>query len=69
MKKKLWIVGQRKGEWKKGGSVWEFQGVFSSEDKADKACITTSYFYFSAMMDKELPLESSFPNDGKYPRC
>lgn len=34
----LWICGQLTGEYVGRGTPWEFQGVFSDETKAEKAC-------------------------------
>jgi len=65
---KLWICGQLNGEWNGEETAWEFQGVFDSEDKADKACIDKSYFYFSCNLNEELPKEAVDAPDGKYPR-
>lgn len=66
---KLWICGQLKGEWKAEGSVWEFQGVFSSMVRAKAACVSETYFFFPATLDSELPEESFSTLDGCYPRA
>ena len=65
---KLWICGQLKGQWDYNGSIWEFQGVFSSEELADRACRNESYFYFPATLDEEFPDESFLPSEYNYPR-
>jgi len=39
------------------GSVWEFQGIFSSREKAVNACISENYFIFSCELDLEIPKE------------
>jgi hypothetical protein len=41
----IWIVGQMKGRIRAGTAAWEFQGVFSSEEKARAACRRDNYFY------------------------
>ena len=63
----LWICGQLKGEWEETGSIWEFQGVFSSEEKAHNACRNENYFIFPAKLDEELPVESVLPDRASYP--
>ena len=49
---KLWIVGQKVGD---DRDAWEFQGVFSSEELADRACRSKRYFMAPAVLDVELP--------------
>lgn len=66
-KNRLWICGQLKGDWKETGSVWEFQGIFSSNEKARNACRNEKYFIFSAQLDEELIDESYLPEDACYP--
>ena len=53
----LFIVGKHIAETDKGG-VWEFQGVFDSEDKAVKACIKEHYFVGPAKLNDIWPDES-----------
>lgn len=55
MSNKLWIVGQAFDE--KG---WDFQGVFSTREKAVAACKTERFFICSCSLDVELPVETSF---------
>lgn len=52
----LWIVGKNSsGDHIPSGSiVWEFQGVFSSRDKAVKACRSRFYFIAPATLDEEI---------------
>ena len=69
MKTRLWIVGQIKGEYRESGSIWEFQGVFSDEVKADKACKDENYFYYSVRLNVEFSRNSIEPKDSRYPRC
>jgi hypothetical protein len=61
--KKLWLVGQYKsGE--KGNIVWEFQGIFSTEEKAVAACKNFRYWVAPIIMDEECPDGTvSFEND------
>jgi len=66
--KKLWICGQLRGNWRKGGSVWDFQGVFSSRLRAVLACRKKPYFVFSAKLNEELPARPLIPPDAFYPR-
>lgn len=51
----LWIVGK----WLAvdGKNAWEFQGVFSTEEKAIHACRTEMYFVGPAELNKSLPHE------------
>lgn len=60
---KVFICGQIK-TW----PTWEFQGVFSSQEKADKACINEHYFYFGADLDAEICEESMEAPGVIYPR-
>lgn len=65
--KKLFICGQ----WKKTtktGIVWEFQGVFSTKALAEAACINSTYFYFPAKLNEQLPNESVAVPDACYPK-
>jgi len=65
---KLWICGRIKSRWRPSGSAWDFQGVFSTEELADKACRDETYFIWYVNLDEELPHESFMPNDYRYPR-
>lgn len=58
---KLYIVGQSKGD------SWEFQGVFSTEKKALKACRNRTYFIGPIKLDKSLPAETCDWKDAYYP--
>ena len=55
--KELWIVGKFVKP-SPMGSVWDFQGIFDSENKAIKACISKDYFYASVELNKTIPDES-----------
>lgn len=55
----LWLVTQVK--WNpdiEGAVIWEFQGIFSSEEKALAACRDENYTMAPAILDEELPHES-----------
>lgn len=65
---KLWIAGKLTSDWRPDGCAWEFQGVFDSKAKADKACRTRSYFYFSVALNQELPDRTIHAADSCYPR-
>lgn len=60
MNGKLWIVGKNTPD-----GNWEFQGVFSSEQKAAAACITSDYWIGPADLDEEL-LSHSTEWEGSY---
>jgi len=51
---KVWTVNQYKIE-SADGIVIEFQGAFSSEKKAVKACRHDSYYVTEVTMNEELP--------------
>ena len=53
---KLWIVGKYTNI--KEGTVWEFGGVFSDEQKAIDACTNHSMFIGPAILDHRVPDES-----------
>lgn len=51
---KLWIVGKSLGE----PDLWQFQGVYDSEEKALLACRTPNYCVAPAVLNQELPDET-----------
>ena len=54
----VWIVGKYILMHESSGMEWEFQGVFSSEQKAVDACLGhDEWFVAPAELDKELPAE------------
>jgi len=67
--KKLWLVGQ----YRSGGSrgvvdvIWDFQGVFSTRDKAILACRNKNYFIAPITIDKEAPDETEPLPGCEYP--
>ena len=64
----LWLCGQYQGSLKTGATAWDFQGIFSTKDKAISACKGWGYFIAPVFLDMELPGESViFPNL-EYPR-
>lgn len=64
---KLWYVGQsRHGE--TPNAVWDFQGVFSSEEKAIAACHGPQFFVVPVELDREFPLEAMEAPGGYYPK-
>ncbi len=63
--KTLWYVGRaRGGEFP--DCVWDFQGVFSSEQRAVAASRDPTYFVSPIALDEELPHES-METPGYYP--
>lgn len=65
--KELWLCGQLIGKWSKTGSVWAFQGIFTTKQKAINACRTSKYFIYPVQLDEELPVESVMPERYEYP--
>lgn len=53
---KLFVVGQVTNEELK---TWDFQGVFSTEEKAVAACRDWTYFVGPADLDAEVPHETA----------
>lgn len=67
MSRSVFLVGKYLEQHEKG-AVWEFQGVFTSEQKADEACVGPEYFYGPATLDKAIPDETVAWNGCVYPR-
>jgi len=65
-KTKLWVVGKVNSE---NYKEWEFQGVFSSKDRAVAVCKGPYWFVGPAMLDKQLPEESQSWPGAYYPRA
>lgn len=63
---KLWIVGQYRS-----GSipnvVWDFQGVFDSEEKAVAACVDKNYFIGPIGLNEAVPSEASAWPGSRHP--
>ena len=51
----LWFVGQ----YKEKKDTFEIQGIFSTEERALKACKDRNYFIHPLMLDEELPHETT----------
>lgn len=51
---KLYIVGKKTTD-DSADKSWEFQGVFSTEQKAVAACLTAFYFVGPADLDDAFP--------------
>lgn len=65
---KLWIVGQFLGVGPGDqGTVWEFQGVFDSEQAAREACIGRNYFYGPATLNELIPADTRTWVGCRYP--
>ena len=54
---RVYLVGQHRNEYPEG-NVWEWQGVFSTEEKARAACRNWRYFYTPLELDENAPDES-----------
>lgn len=59
----VWICGQLYVG--KPSEYWEFQGVFSDEQSAVKACRTCQYFITPVVMDEKFP-ENTFEFKDSY---
>jgi hypothetical protein len=66
--KQFWLCGQLKGDWNITGSIWEFQGIFDSEEKAAAACRDQNYFIMPVTLNEELPHTTVFHDYCRYPR-
>lgn len=62
---KLWLCGQLKGG-TFPHSFWDFQGIFSTREKASQACRDINYFIYPVQLDLELPDETVEPPGLKY---
>ena len=69
MDRELWVCGQLTGEYCGRGTPWEFQGIFSSEAKADAACRNETYFIYPVQLDVELPDDPIDAPKARYPRA
>ena len=47
---------------------WDFQGVFSSREKAIAACRDSSYFFYPVSLDEEIPHESMEAPNIEWPK-
>ena len=64
---KLWACGQWRREDDDGLSVWDFQGVFDSEERARSACKDDNWFIWPVFINAELPEEAIAPEGGYAP--
>jgi len=63
----LYLVAQTR-EWISEDQVqWDFQGIFSTEEKAIAACRNWDYCYMPVKLDEELPDERYIPDGWIYP--
>lgn len=63
----FWLVGQvRSGEFP--NMVWEFQGIFDSEQKAKEACRNDQYFVAPVVLNGKIPDESAIFPDSFHPK-
>ena len=63
---RLWIVCDVKSD---DGRVFEFVGVFDTEQAADNACTAINFCYFSAVLNERLSDESIIAPGVRYPRA
>ena len=61
----VWIVGKRSGTGDDDAAVWEFEGVFTKEQRAVEACQDADWFVAPARLDEQLP-EAVVPWRGLY---
>jgi hypothetical protein len=47
---------------------WDYQGVFSTKEKAESACRDSSYFFYPIVIDIELPHETMVAPDIEWPK-
>jgi hypothetical protein len=59
----FWGCGQIKKH-----PAWEWQGLFSTEEKAVAACRNEDYFIFPIILDEELPDKTINIQDAYYPK-
>ena len=52
-----WVCGQRRGKDRKGNAAWDFQGVFSTRDRAVNACRGPNWFVAPVYIDEVVPSE------------
>jgi hypothetical protein len=68
MDTKFWIVGryqEQVGEF----AAWAFQGIYSTEENARKACLRRNDFYAPAILDEEPTEEHTVWEGCVYPHC
>lgn len=62
----LWLVGQYKGG-EEPDTQWDFQGIFSTRDKAVDACRNERYFVVPVIVDQEEPDELGTFDGAEWP--
>lgn len=65
---KLWLVGQFKGG-QFPAIVWEFVGIFTTEDAALRACPDIDYFLVAVEPDVAAPAGPNVFEKVWYPAC
>lgn len=63
----LWICGQVTN-YDPEDKAWQFNGVYSTEQKAINACLTDLYFIGPAVLDSGLPDETVEWSGAYYPK-
>lgn len=63
----LWACGQWRREEDDGLSVWDFQGVFNSEQRAIQACRGDNWFIWPVVVNAEMTEEPIEAPGGYYP--
>lgn len=53
----MWLVGQYRAE-TEDGPVWDYQGTYSTRERALAACRTPDYFIMATKLDAEVPHEA-----------
>jgi len=66
-KVQLWVVGQYRGHIE-DAVAWDFQGLFSSKEKAIEACVGDHYFCGPVVLDRKLPAKVLVWEGAYYPR-
>lgn len=66
--KTLYIVSQYKAETDKG-IVWEFQGVFDTEEAAKIACRDETYCYFPVTLNETVSHKTIVSTEAIYPKA
>lgn len=64
---KFWLCGQYKFSEELESTVWEFQGVFSTRDRAVMACCDSNYFITPVVLNEELPGATTRMPNIEYP--
>ena len=68
MSEEWWLCGQIiGGPSSQGRYRWDFQGIFSTEQAAVRACKNNRYFIQPVELDKEYPEEPITLSRGYYP--